>query len=70
MKLAYKLMSLFFKSPEKGAETPVHLADSPALEGVSGKYFVDKKAVKSAPQTYDKELQDNLWKLSQQMVKL
>lgn len=28
---------------EEGAETPIYLASSPAVEGVSGKYFIDKE---------------------------
>ena len=33
----------FFKSPEKGAETSIYLASSPEVEGISGKYFVNKE---------------------------
>lgn len=68
-KLMYKLMSIFSKSPEQGAETSVYLASSPEAEGVSGKYFIDRKETKSAPQTYDKKLQDKVWDFSEVMVK-
>ncbi len=33
----------FFRSPEKGAQTTIHLASAPELEGVSGRYFADSK---------------------------
>jgi NAD(P)-dependent dehydrogenase (short-subunit alcohol dehydrogenase family) len=33
----------FFKTPEQGADTMVYLASSPAVEGVSGQYFVNRK---------------------------
>ncbi len=34
---------LFLVSPEKGAATTIYLASSPDVEGVTGKYFDDKK---------------------------
>ncbi len=69
-KLMYKLFSPFFKPPEKGAETSIYLASSPEVDGITGKYFVNKKAVKSAPMTYDSALQERLWKLSVQLTNL
>jgi NAD(P)-dependent dehydrogenase (short-subunit alcohol dehydrogenase family) len=33
----------FYKSPEKGAATPVYVATSAEINGVSGKYFFKKK---------------------------
>lgn len=68
-KLMYKVMSIFSKSPEQGAETSVYLASSQEAGEVSGKYFIDKKEVKSAPQTYDRILQDKLWNFSEAMIK-
>src|SRR5262249_57042622 len=41
-------------SPERGAETPVYLASSPAVEGKSGGYFE-----KCAPSTPSREAQDD-----------
>ncbi len=32
----------FMKSPERGADTPVYLASSPDVEGVSGRYFANQ----------------------------
>ena len=51
-------------SPDKGAETPVHLAASPEVEGVTGKYFVDCRPVPSAGISYDAELAARLWDMS------
>jgi len=45
---------LFAISPERGAETPVYLASSPAVEGKSGGYFE-----KCAPSTPSREAQDD-----------
>jgi NAD(P)-dependent dehydrogenase (short-subunit alcohol dehydrogenase family) len=46
---------------EQGAETIVYLASNPAAEGLSGKYFVDCKAVPSSPASYDLETARCLW---------
>ena len=51
-------------TPDKGAETPVYLAASPEVEGVTGKYFVDCCPVPSAGISYDAELAARLWDMS------
>lgn len=51
-------------SPEQGAQTSLHVATSPNLEGVTGKYFADRRAQKSSPISYDVTLQDQLWQAS------
>lgn len=35
------IIKIFFKTPEQGAQTTIHLAVSDELNGVSGKYFMD-----------------------------
>lgn len=47
-----------------GAATPVYLASSPEVAGVSGKYFVDCQPVDSGEQTHDVELQRRFWETS------
>ena len=59
---------LFFRKPERGAQTSIYLASSPELEGVSGKYFVDCKAVASRPQSYDRAAAERLWQVSLEMT--
>jgi NAD(P)-dependent dehydrogenase (short-subunit alcohol dehydrogenase family) len=56
------------RKPEQGAQTSVYLASSPEVEGVSGQYFTDSKAVKSSDASYDVGAQQRLWELSAQMV--
>ncbi len=69
-----KVFSSFFgwamRTPEKGAETVIYLAVSPEVDGVSGKYFKDKKAVRSSAVSSDPELSARLWKVSESLVKL
>ena len=56
------------KRPEQGAETSVYLASSPAVEGVTGKYFSSKKETKSSAASLGIPAQQRLWELSEQMV--
>lgn len=58
------------KPVEAGADTVVYVASSSEVEGVTGKYFVDRKAVRSSPATYDGEAAQRLWMLTEQVVGL
>jgi retinol dehydrogenase 12 len=57
------------KRPEQGAATSVYLASSPEVEGLTGKYFSDKKETRSSAASYDLDAQKQLWILSEQMVR-
>ena len=57
-------------SPERGAQTPLYLATSPEVEGVSGKYFVDRKAVQSSNASYDTTTASRLWRVSAELTGL
>jgi NAD(P)-dependent dehydrogenase (short-subunit alcohol dehydrogenase family) len=57
-------------SSEKGAETIVYLASAPEVEGTNGKYFVNKRAVRSSPRSYDASVARTLWQHSETMVGL
>jgi NAD(P)-dependent dehydrogenase (short-subunit alcohol dehydrogenase family) len=67
------LMALIQRSampPEKGAETVVHLASDPELEGVSGRYFVKLRPVRSSPASYDEQAAQRLWEVSARLTGL
>jgi NAD(P)-dependent dehydrogenase (short-subunit alcohol dehydrogenase family) len=49
---------------ETGAGTTVYVAVSEELEGKSGLYFVNAKERKSSAISYDRKIQDRLWKMS------
>jgi NAD(P)-dependent dehydrogenase (short-subunit alcohol dehydrogenase family) len=68
--LATLLVRPFARSTAKGAETAVHLCASPDVEGVSGKYFFDKK--EKWPKSYAQNDDDarRLWEVSEQMTGL
>jgi NAD(P)-dependent dehydrogenase (short-subunit alcohol dehydrogenase family) len=61
---------LLGRSPEKGAETSVYLASSPEVEGVTGKYFFDSKAISPSPKATDMAVAGKLWEVSAEMVHL
>ncbi len=56
------------RTPEEGAETITYLASSPDILGITGKFFIDKKAVKSSPISYDQETAQRLWESSELMT--
>jgi hypothetical protein len=56
---------------EEGARTPVHVALSPALDGVSGKYFDEKQSIrKPSARARDETMQERLWELSAKLTRL
>jgi NAD(P)-dependent dehydrogenase (short-subunit alcohol dehydrogenase family) len=56
--------------PDEGAEAIVYLAASPAVEGVTGRYFVNGRESRSSPASYDEGLQRRLWEESARLVGL
>ncbi len=70
LRILWPLMSPMLLSPEKGAETVIYLASSPDVEGVTGKYFVEKTPVKTSEESYNKEVASRLWDASAELVKL
>ena len=66
----FKLATIFAVSPEKGAETVIHLASSPEVSGVTGKYFEDRKEVRSSDESYDVETARRLWQVSEELTGL
>ena len=58
----------FLLTPEQGAETSIYLASSPDMEGVTGKYFAKKKALETRALSYDADVAQRLWQVSEEMV--
>lgn len=63
-------MPLVAPSPEKCAQTSIYLASSLAVEGVTGRYFVDAHVTPPAPQATDMITARTLWDVSADMVHL
>ena len=58
------------RTPEQGADTAVWLASSPEVDGVSGKYFLDRREIQSTDTSKNAESQRLLWESSAKMVGL
>jgi NAD(P)-dependent dehydrogenase (short-subunit alcohol dehydrogenase family) len=59
-----------FITAEAGSKTIVHLAASPEVEGVTGRYFEDNKESTPAPTALDDDAGRRLWKVSERLVGL
>src|SRR6266516_4248141 len=55
---------LFMKTPGRGALTPVYLASSPAVEGITGRYYASRKPKTSNKASYDTTAAARLWQAS------
>jgi NAD(P)-dependent dehydrogenase (short-subunit alcohol dehydrogenase family) len=62
-----RLFKPFMRTPEKGADTIIWLASSPEVEGITGKYFVDRKEQATNPESYDTGVAARLWEVSESM---
>ena len=58
----------FQHGPEWGARTSIHLASSPAVEGVTGESFVRCKRARSSRHTRAPEAARRLWEVSEHLV--
>jgi len=65
-----KLLRLFMMGPEGGAKTPIYLASSPDVEGVSGKYFTNKREKESSKESNDEQVARRLWLVSEELTGL
>lgn len=62
------LAQLFARSPQEGAQTPIYLASSPEVGGVSGKYFADEKQRRPTRAARDDEAARRLWQRSMTLL--
>ena len=61
---------LFMKTPAQGAATPVYLASSPEVEGVTGRYFASRKPKTSSKASDDTAAAARLWQVSAGLARL
>ena len=67
-RLILRFLQLFAMSSENGAETSIYLATSPNVANINGKYFVKKKEVRTSVKSYDKNIGEKLWKVSEELT--
>jgi NAD(P)-dependent dehydrogenase (short-subunit alcohol dehydrogenase family) len=70
MKIMGVVIPLIARSPEKGAKTSIYLVSSPAVQNITGQYFVDCKVTQPAPQATDMVVARKLWDVSVEMLHL
>ncbi len=58
----------FRKLPEQGADNPVWVATDPGLEGVNGRFFVDREEATTPDHTLSPERCEALWERSAELV--
>ena len=66
--LLKRIMGFFALTPQEGAQTSIYLASSPEVEGMTGRYFVEREAVQSSPMSYDQNLAHQLWLVSERLT--
>jgi NAD(P)-dependent dehydrogenase (short-subunit alcohol dehydrogenase family) len=70
VRLLMQLLQMGARSAAEGARTILYLAASPEVEGVSGKYFIDERPVRSSAASHDRDSARRLWAISAQMTGL
>jgi hypothetical protein len=58
------------KTPQQGAATSIYLASSPEVEGMTGRYFANRKPKTSNKASYDVAAAARLWQVSAVLVGL
>lgn len=69
MKIVMPIAKLFAINTDKGAETSIYLASSPDVEGVTGLYFVKKKAVTPSEAAQETAVAERLWQVSEALLR-
>jgi retinol dehydrogenase-14 len=58
----------FLKTPAQGAQTSIYLASSPAVGGVSGQFFANRKPKTANRIAYNSDMAARLWQVSSELV--
>jgi retinol dehydrogenase 14 len=70
MAIVIGVARLFMKTPAQGAATPVYLASSPEVEGITGGYYAGRKPKASTKASYDTTAAARLWQVSADLAGL
>jgi NAD(P)-dependent dehydrogenase (short-subunit alcohol dehydrogenase family) len=68
LKMIFRLIARFARTPEKGAETVIYLASSPQVQGASGGYYFDCKLTQPSPAALDEGAAERLWEVSEKLT--
>ncbi len=67
-KLIAMVLKPFVLTAEQGADTVVYLATASEVEGVSGKYFIERREAQPSPAALDDETAKRLWQASVELT--
>jgi NAD(P)-dependent dehydrogenase (short-subunit alcohol dehydrogenase family) len=70
MTLLFRLSKPFMRTPQQGADTLIYLASSWEVEGISGKYYSDRKWIEPQGVALDPEARRKLWEASEELTGL
>jgi len=56
------------QTPEQGASTAVCLANSPAMEGITGRYYENSRPGTPSARAVNNELSSSLWAVSEELT--
>jgi retinol dehydrogenase-14 len=70
MTLLFRIFKPFMRTPEQGADTVIYLASSWEVEGVSGRYYSDRKWIEPKKFALDPEARRKLWEASEELTGL
>lgn len=65
-----RLLKPFIRTAEEGARTAIHLASSPEVAGVTGRYFKDEKPIHPSRAAQEDEAARRLWEVSARLTGL
>jgi hypothetical protein len=58
----------FARSPAQGALTPIYLASSPDVDGMTGLYFAKAKVIAPSKSGLDDDAGERLWEISEKLT--
>ena len=70
MTLLFRLSKPFMRTPEQGADTLIYLASSREVEGISGKYYSDRKWIEPQEVALAPDARRKLWEASEDLTGL
>ena len=70
MTILFRLFKPFMRTPDQGADTVIWLASSPEVEGLSGRYYSDRKPLEPKKIANDPTARRRLWEESERLTGL
>ena len=70
MTILFRAFKPFMRTPEQGADTVIWLASSPDVEGVTGRYYSDRKPLEPKKIANDPAARRRLWEESERLTGL